>query len=551
MSKLTVRIITLAFLLVTSERMAVAGESFTFPATVRLDNFSANASDCTPTYHLTLAGQSTDGVFPGCCGVGPCFYSCPTLNLQISAGQLAGGELELLKPGDICCPVGISFFGYPSCISAYGDIQPCDDSHRPSSLWFTVSLQRNTNSLPVMRWNIKDSAGGNDPQAADESNMKLPADDMSRAICTVINTTETPTFSFVGPDLGCTLSATALGTVLKAGTNVGNVQVLATITNSDACLVRDFFFELTDPKNCQGCNQVAGCDPPQTLLGSIDIRINLGPTRLDSGPAFLQVKSEVPDANLGTPQFLRCDFIRPEVKAVTNANGWVRQVRALDRIIDVVTNSATSYSLLFYESANQFLLTNGLYQLSGTPFRTVTILLVGGDTNTVRVTDSLDSAASDYAWLGSGWALTKGGGLSTETRTITNNGATNTVFRSMKNALNVVQSTNTETWQAFSFGNRLTQEIFGSGSNRRTNNYSYGTNGLLDTVTRGDGSWDIYQYDTVGRQTNHLAAFTNAAPTTNSALCRNIVSTHTNSVVSGSGDDWTLDRFTPRQVTEY
>jgi RHS repeat-associated protein len=53
------------------------------------------------------------------------------------------------------------------------------------------------------------------------------------------------------------------------------------------------------------------------------------------------------------------------------------------------------------------------------------------------------------------------------------------------------------------------------------------------------------------RQIGHYSPFTNSAPTTNSLLCRYTASVYTNSVVPGSGDNASLDLYTPRQVTDY
>jgi RHS repeat-associated protein len=419
----------------------------------------------------------------------------------------------------------------------------------PSGLDFVATVSYQT-AVPTTHWNIMNESGSYVPETTSEGYMILPVDGTSKAIAKVINTTEAPSFTITGPNRGCTISNTADGAILTY-TNLdepsyGTVTVTAMLTNTDSCiLATNFNFELRPCQICQG----NPCEV-NTVNGSIDIRMGLGPTRISLGQAFLRVKSDAPDPALGTPQLLRSDFTRPEIQNITNASG-LRQVSALDRIVDIQTNSATSYSLLFYDATNRLAFTNGLYQLTNNPFRTVTIELVGGDTNDVRVTDSLDPAPSEYLWQGSGWALTKGGGLRTESKSVTTVGAVSTKVWTIQNAQSVVESIRSETWQKFSFGDRRIQEVTGSGPKAHTNNYTYNTIGTLDTVTRWDGSWDIYQYDNLGRQTNHFSAFTNSAPTTNPALCRRVASTHTNSVVAGSGDDWTLERFTPRQVIEY
>src|SRR5262249_44756812 len=139
-----------------------------------------------------------------------------------------------------------------------------------------------------------------------------------------------------------TLTNTPNGAIVYAGTNYGTVQVTALLTNNSGCYTTNFFFDLGE---CLACQSGSGgkCDV-QPTLSSLDIRMSLGPSRLAVGQALLQVKSEVPDPAIATPQLLHSDFIRPEIQNITNANGWLRQVTALDRIVDILTNSATSYS---------------------------------------------------------------------------------------------------------------------------------------------------------------------------------------------------------------
>jgi hypothetical protein len=83
----------------------------------------------------------------------------------------------------------------------------------------------------------------------------------------------------------------------------------------------------------------------------------------------------------------------------------------------VATNSDTQYSVQFFSLTNVVAFTNGGYQLANSPYRTVTIEHVGGDTNHVRVTDSIDGSVHDYTWQTNGWLLVTGGGLRSELKT--------------------------------------------------------------------------------------------------------------------------------------
>jgi RHS repeat-associated protein len=492
----------------------------------------------------------------------PLGFTNASLTIQVLAdnaatvylnGNQIGAQIHAETNRNFVLPAEQYTISNPSAFFAGTNILFIDDYNfnDPSGLDFVATVSYQPPPLPTSQWKIKDESGAEVDPKIDQGHMIFPTDGTAQAIASVINATEIPTFSITGPPLGCTIANIPTGAILtytnQEKPSFGTVTVTATFTNTDTCvLATNFMFDLVP---CDGCQQGSVCDL-NTDVGSVDIRLSLGPSRVSAGQAILQVKTDVPNPTLGTPQLLHSDFVRPEIQNITNASG-LRQVSALDRIVDIQTNSATSYSLLFYDVTNRLAFTNGLYQLTNSPFRTVTIELVGGDTNHVRVTDSLDPATSDYFWQGNGWALTKGGGLSTKIKTVTTAGSISTKAWTIQNAQSVVQSARNETWQTTAFGDRLVQEVTGSGPTAHTNNYTYNTIGLLDTVTRWDGSWDIYQYDSLGRQTNHFSAFTNAAPTTNSNLCRRVASTYTNSVVAGSGDDWTLERFTPRQVIEY
>jgi len=165
-------------------------------------------------------------------------------------------------------------------------------------------------------------------------------------------------------------------------------------------------------------------------------------------------KATEPTPDLGTPKLLRCDFIRPELEKITNAVG-LRQLRSWETTVDVITNSASSYTLKFYSQTNVLAKTNGLYTFTNSPLRSVTVELVGGDTNQVRVTDSLKTFPTDYVWQGTGWDLVTGNGLRHEARAVSIAGAIRTEVHTIKNAAGVIERQTTEKWQTNTFGDRL------------------------------------------------------------------------------------------------
>ena len=242
-------------------------------------------------------------------------------------------------------------------------------------------------------------------------------------------------------------------------------------------------------------------------------------------------------------------FVR-NLEIFTNSSGWLQQVRAADRIIDIITNSESSYSLNYYNPADSAWATNGFYVfatykwmtnanylVTNSPFETVTIELVNGDTNHLRLTDSLNPAQSDYFWVNNGWSLVTGNGLRNETLSVVTNGTVYTKFRVIQDAQGTTDYQSVETWQIFPYGDRMIQKVVGSGPAAQTESYAYDDGGRVQQANHSDGSWDIYTYDSMGRQTGHYTPFLNSSPTTNASLCRFIAYTYDDSVLAGSADD--------------
>jgi YD repeat-containing protein len=193
-----------------------------------------------------------------------------------------------------------------------------------------------------------------------------------------------------------------------------------------------------------------------------------------------------------------------------------------------------------------------LHFFNNSPYDSVLVELVNGDTNHVRMTDSASPAPVDYYWQGNGWSMVTGNGARNETLTTTATGpGTFTKQRTIQNAQGGIDHQTTERWQNFSYGARLLQSTVGSGPLALTETFSYTADGMIQQATHSDGSWDIYTYDSLDRQTGHYSPFLNSPPTTNAALCRYTASTYSDSVVAGSGDEANLNPYLPRLVVNY
>ena len=453
------------------------------------------------------------------------------------------------------CLVQMTMKGVPTCYDVFVDGHLggypifSDVTSLNVGTWsysHAIQLIPNSNVLPIVIWDCGASTNGY---------YSLPADGTSTAVGTIVNTdykTYPVTFGFSGDSLGCTLTTNATGIILMAGTNYGTVDVVAQTSDPNgSCLGKSFKFNLIDPQDCQKCDV---CN--RALNNSVDIRLALGPSRW-GGISYLKLESSVPTLDLGSPRLLECPFRRPDIQIITNSMGWIRQVRSSDRIIDITTNSAWSYSLNYYRPSQAMLFTNGLYAFSvgtnsATPFETATMQLVNGNTNHFEYTDSLRPAAADYYWENNGWKLVTGDGLRSESVYETTNGQTYTKERVICDASGITNYISAETYlTTVSNGDLLLDKITGTGANALVESNSYDSNGHLIESLHSNGSWDIYTYDSYGRVTRHYSSFENSAPTTNTTLCRYTAMTYDDNVVSGSGDNPILGFHTPRMVVKY
>jgi RHS repeat-associated protein len=515
--------------------MAPDGLAQAVPCTFSYFVGSGISGDGTVPYQISFADFSKNGMVGGYCGVG--------------GGDSGGGPVDLSPGAAYTCNANIEDSAFCTVFLSVG--APCgydvymngikgaafsagyEVGEPGTSFAPTFSIRPNGFSVPIAEW---------DASVLDNGHYTLTPDGMSQAYGAVINTSSQVTFAFVGDSLGCTLTNTGSSATLTAGTNYGTVEIVAETTNAVDCLITNFYFDLC---GCPSCS--SGTCPSQPCNNSVDIRINLGPSAL-GGNFFLEAESQNPDPALGTPASLKCNYSRPDLVITTNSLG-LQQVVTSDRIIEVATNSASSYSLLFYRPDEDTNVSSGIFYFgTNAPFDTATIELVGGDTNHVEYSDSLSGSVADYYWEGSGWSLVTGNGLKNDTLLTTNYGSTYTKTRLIKNASGGIDYQYTETWQTFPFGNRLIQKITGSGPGARTETYTYATNGLVQQANDSDGSWDIYTYDSLNRVTGHYSPFGNSVATTNLSLCRYTSYTYDDGVVSGSGDVGNLNLDTARQT---
>ena len=386
-----------------------------------------------------------------------------------------------------------------------------------------------------------------------DGSQSLRADGVSIISGTATNISPNVTWSITGQDLGCKLLLTNGPTVIvQAGTNIGTINISAIDPVSGTCSTQPLkLIDACSNGGCSACQAGGGLSVANNCLA---MKLNLGWALEGNTADYLQVKAYTPSATIATPAGLHYDFQHTDVEVYTNANGLC-QIKAPQMFVNIITNSSSKYSIQLYNLTNVLsdpVNSGGYYALANSPYRTISVENPGGNTNEVVIADSNDSATYDFIWQTNDWLLVSGGGLRSELKsTITTNALVITTT-TIATGSNTPVQTKIETWQGYSTnGQRLVQEIFGSGAAARTNNYSYNSNGFLQEVIRADGSWEFYLYDNYNRPTNIFSGFLNQGVTTNRALCRLTVNDYSTNQIPGSGDTGIPFFLTPRCSIQY
>lgn len=154
----------------------------------------------------------------------------------------------------------------------------------------------------------------------------------------------------------------------------------------------------------------------------MEVKIGLGWARIARNAGFLSVAEDLPSPALYTPATLHCYFRRDnaDVDIVRDSQEVIKQVKVPEGLANVVIHATNSYSVEMYSATNVLSKTNGVYQITNSPFTTISITSL--DFDTTRFQLSKDGVVLyNFNWTGSGWEMVCGGGLRTETkRTRTN-----------------------------------------------------------------------------------------------------------------------------------
>ena len=343
---------------------------------------------------------------------------------------------------------------------------------------------------------------------------------------------------------------------------------------------------------CEGCSDCsAGKGDPEDT--SIHLDLNLGKVAEGRSAGQLTLYAIRPDKRVFSPEALRYYRAGMGAETIRDGNGWLRQIRSADVLVDIVTNNgfAFSYDIRMYASSNCIGPSeDGLYVPSGPTMLTWQVsapyTLPAGDgsriANSNRVSlvrkKGYDLVRYDYEYVNTaaqqGWSLLSGrkfdnirgnwywdGGAKRETRYsawddeqtvrtetyVVEGAAGRAAFREIKE------------YQQFPWGEAWTKSIRGDGDSALTTERGYYEDpqeprryARLAWERQSDGNFTWYDYDDAGRVVMEARAWKDAdLPVLESnALMSAAAVTLFDYAPVDPADDGTVQPWNPRTTTE-
>ncbi len=322
---------------------------------------------------------------------------------------------------------------------------------------------------------------------------------------------------------------------------------------------------------CSSCGggSAAGND---SISSGAYATFSLGQSISGFSAGSLQVWSAQPTSGMSTPAALSITATTPGVEIILT-NNQPRQVNAPQALADIVVSNAYSYQICYDLPSQVGSLSNGVHQLSGSPFLTWQVANPDGATATNRLQFAkiIGAQASvyecDYTASNGSWKFEYPGGAhedEVDTASSTNaDGLFTTVTRTTRVPGGPDQLKIQRVYETYCpypgvvpQGPYLVQETLDPDNNPKTTTYTYnwgsyanGTFIPVDSVTMPDGSWKkYYSYDSLGRPTE--VYFSKQDATLASYVSGNYVLYYydPSTTVNGSGDDGTVSPNTPRET---
>lgn len=278
---------------------------------------------------------------------------------------------------------------------------------------------------------------------------------------------------------------------------------------------------LTSQTGCKPCEKAGAGDAYQ---GSVGFETSLGHVQDGKPAGTIFIHEESAGAGLATPAVLQ-EILSPYVKVIKQS-GAIRQASGPDCLVDVVTVSTNKFELRFY-SPGATLGTNGLYGVSGSPFRTW--VFEGASGGGLQIKDGTGGGARQwtFAAISGGWSLTEPGGDIVKERVNQTVSGNRVEKNRIKNADGDLIFYSEREWKTVAGidDELLVRETVGDGGDAQSTYYSYYESagagfGKLKLTLQADGGWEKLEYNTNNLVTKRVTPFKSAATNASESACR-------------------------------
>ncbi len=269
-------------------------------------------------------------------------------------------------------------------------------------------------------------------------------------------------------------------------------------------------------------------DKEDIILSSVNAHLSLGKALSGFSAGELAILAKTATKDLATPKALQFSSMAGEeqVEALYGSE-TLRQIVAPQTFVDVVAISNFGYEIRFYDPSARGAKTDGFYVVDSSVVPKSVWRIENPDAsetvfNRLRLTKIKDgkSIAYEYIWDAAQgtWFLSRGNGLSVESRSETTNASGDRVVtHTVKDDQNKLSSATQTTYHQYPWGEEVIKTVndpAGAALNTITDYYQGTGNSKIDgkikRVTNPDGSWTRYEYDDKGRRLKEIHPWLNS-----------------------------------------
>ncbi len=228
------------------------------------------------------------------------------------------------------------------------------------------------------------------------------------------------------------------------------------------------------------------------------------------------------------------------------SNGPIQQIRVPEGLV-TIDDSGTEFDVFFYQNENVGARGSNGFAVVGGYMVNWHFEVASNVVAIYEYRSGENTRASSFLRSSNGWTYTR---PDSTKESLLYDSTTFIRTNRIVTASGATERLSVKEYTSYPFGERMTRETLGSGSDAHISTWDYYTNGLLKQVQRSDGYWEYYIYDDQWRPTNIFSAFGNQTLTNNKALCRLIEHSYDTNLV-GTGDAGVYSPLSPRRTIEY